>query len=258
MNQQSAIQNTLDQPESAGHHLKYFRSTQLEEELSQLRRRRAALNGEIAAAETALKHDYDALATTGGNRQLEVATAANGTVMTLRGALSSLDDQIPAKERELAEAKATEQWEDAIERILPTVDAAAEAVRLYEEHAEAVNQVLSEHVPLMAEAYRAWEVARKEFVAEVRALIPGVTPRIGTDFYGALVTPPEAAQAADLLLEALEARCEAVRPVLAPVAGLSLCIDQSFKVALQEPYGSVPHSLAQSVVADQKNEEKKG
>ncbi len=232
-------------------------SAQLEDELLQLRQRRPVLTGEIAAATTDAEAHNAALASTGDPQHLDAAAASNARITALRGALSSLAEQLTAKGRELAEARAAEQWEATITRLIPIANAAASAVRLYEEHAAAANKILIEHVPPMAEAYRAWEAARKEFVAVVRALIPGVTPQVAGDLYGKLVTSPEAAAAGERLVKALEACCADVRPALAPVAGADLCIDlKTFQLDLPEPYSAMPHVLAQSLVAEQKKAEK--
>ena len=102
------------------------------------------------------------------------------------------------------------------------------------------------------------EAARKEFVDATRTLIPGVTPKIGTDLYGSPVATPEASAAADRLIEALKTRCSDVRPVLAPVAGLPLCVDlKTFQIVLAEPYGSVAHNRAQGLLLEQKEAEKR-
>jgi hypothetical protein len=232
-------------------------SAQLEDELRQLRQRRPVLTGEIAAAHTAMQSDNAALATSGGQQRLDAASAATARVAALKKAAELLDEQITLKEQAIVEAKAAEQWEATITRLVPIANAAASAVRLYEDHAAAANKILVENVPPMAEAYRAWEAARKEFVIAVRALIPGVTPSAtGGSFYGRMVTPPEAEAAAQRLLEELEARCADVRPALAPVAGADLCIDlKTFQLALPEPYSDTPHMLAQNLVAEQKQEE---
>jgi hypothetical protein len=233
-------------------------SAQLEDELLQLRQRRPVLTGEIAAAHTAMQHDNAALATSGGQQRLDAASASTARVAALKKAAELLDEQIARKEQEVVAAKATERWEAAVAALVPVVDSAAEAVRIYESYAEMVNKFLIEHIPEMAASYRQWEQARKEFVDAVRSLIPGVTPSAtGGSLYGRLVTPPEAEVAAQRLLEELEARCADVRPVLAPVAGADLCIDlKTFQLALPQPYSDTPHMLAQNLVAEQKKAEK--
>jgi hypothetical protein len=88
----------------------------------------------------------------------------------------------------------------------------------------------------------------------VRALIPGVTPQNGSN---APVIPREAEATAGLLIKALEARCADVRPALAPLPGLRLCVDSRvFQIALSKPYGHSAHDLAQSLVTARKEEER--
>jgi hypothetical protein len=230
--------------------------SELDDELLHLRQRRPALTGEIAAATTAAERANAALAT-GGTQHVDAAAAANARVTALRGALSSLEDQITVKEGELAKAIASERRESALAAMVPMVDRAAEAVRIYEAHAEEVNRVLIEHVPAMAAAFRKWEMARKEFVDAMRQLIPGVVPFISGDLYGKPVTRPEASAAAELLVRDLEERCADVRPVLAPISAQELCVDlKKFQIKLPEPYGAVSHSLAQTAVAIKKKAEK--
>jgi hypothetical protein len=233
-------------------------AAQIAAELSQLHRRQETLTAEAAAATAEASRASAALAVGGGEQQLEAAARARAKASALAAALAALDDPIAASAQALDAALAGEKWNAALDRMLPAVEAAAEAVRSYEEHAAAVNDVLVERVPLMAAAYRKWETARLQFEDAMRALIPGVTPTPAADLYGKMTTSPEAAAAADRLVNELAQRCADLRPALAPVAGVGLCVDvKNYQIALREPYGSTPHVLAQALVYQQKEDEKR-
>jgi len=249
MNRHAAPQNVFGS--------KPLTPAQLEEELSRLRERRTGLATALAAVQSERERDAAALISSGGRKQIDAATVSTSRVAALKGAASALDDQITAKEHELAEAEVSQQWEDAVNSLVPTVDAAAAALRHYEGSAEIVHKLLAEHIPLMADNYRAWEISRREFVDAVRALIPGVTPQNGSNAYGSPVIPLEAEATAGLLIKALEARCADVRPALAPLPGPRLCVDlRVFQIALSKPYGHSAHDLAQALVAARKEEER--
>ncbi len=234
-----------------------YRSTSLQEELAELETRRARLSGEITSAGDALDEARAGFLSAGGKKQADVLTVCESRARALEGAASALDDQITAKEHELAEAEVSQKWEDAVNSLVSTVDAAAAALRHYEGSAEIVHKLLAEHVPLMADNYRAWETSRREFVDAVRALIPGVTPQNGSNAYGSPVIPREVEATAGLLIKALEARCADVHPALAPLPGLRLCVDlRAFQIALSKPYGHSAHDLAQALVAARKEEER--
>jgi hypothetical protein len=149
-----------------------FESARLDEELTQMRERRASLEVDLAEALDAMASDNSALAKSGGKKFLDAATVSTSRVAAIKGALATLATAIAQTERTLASERAREEHEAVIAGLVRLAEAGNAAAARFIVARAALNEALLERVPELVEAQLDWVRARREWVTAVREVAP--------------------------------------------------------------------------------------